>query len=171
MPDPTRIYWDAAAWIAYIQKEMPGPDSSFSEPRFEMCRRVLEKAVAGTVEIVTSAYTLSEVCKKAKEPNSPGIDLAAFFNQPYILLTNVDKEVGLRAQSLQLAKVGKLSPQDAVHLASALVADVPVFHTFDIELLKLDKIFTLNDGNALRIVRPTEENPQADMFTSPQTAL
>ena len=170
MPEPARIYWDAAAWIAYIQKEMPGPDSSFSEPRYEMCRTVLEQAEAGTVEIVTSAYTLAEVCKRAKDPTSPGIDLAAFFNRPYILLTNVDKEVGLRAQNLQLAGVGKLYPQDAVHLASALVANVPVFHTFDADLLKLDNIFTLKDGNQMRIVRPTEENPQANLFTSPGVA-
>jgi predicted nucleic acid-binding protein len=167
MPEPSRIYWDAAAWIAYIQKEMPGPDSSFGEPRYEMCRTVLEQAEAGTVEIVTSAYTLAEVCKRAKDPTSPGIDLAAFFNRPYILLTNVDKEVGLRAQNLQLAGVGKLSPQDAVHLASALVANVPVFHTFDTDLLKLDNVLTLKGGNQMRIVRPTEENPQANLFTSP----
>lgn len=164
MPDPARIYWDAAAWIAYIQKEMPGPDSAFSEPRYEMCRAVLEQAEAGAVEIVTSAYTLAEVCKKAKDPTSPGTNLPAFFNQRYILLTNVDKEVGLRAQNLQLAGVGKLSPQDAVHLASALVANVPVFHTFDAGLLKLDKILTLSNGNQMRIVRPTEENPQVGLF-------
>lgn len=170
MAEPARIYWDAAAWIAYIQKEMPGPDSSFSEPRFEMCRTVLEQAEAGAVEIVTSAYTLAEVCKRAKEPTSPGIDLGAFFNRRYILLTNVDKEVGLRAQNLQLAGVGRLSPQDAVHLASALVANVPVFHTFDADLLRLDNVFTLSDGNQMRIVRPTEENPQIGLFTSPGAA-
>jgi predicted nucleic acid-binding protein len=166
MPDPARIYWDAAAWIAYIKKEMPGPDSSFSEPRYEMCRAILQQAEAGTVEIITSAYTLAEVCKRAKDPASPGIDLGAFFNQRYILLTNVDKEVGLRAQNLQLAGVGKLSPQDAVHLGSALVANVPVFHTFDADLLGLDNVLTLNDGNQMRIVRPTEENPQAGLFTT-----
>jgi predicted nucleic acid-binding protein len=170
MPEPARIYWDAAAWIAYIQKEMPGPDSSFREPRYEMCRTVLERAVAGTVEIVTSAYTLSEVCKRAKDPSSPGINLAGFFDQRFILLTNVNKEVGLRAQSLQLAGVGKLSPQDAVHLASALVANVGVFHTFDGGLLKLDKVFTLNDGNQLRVVMPTDEDPQTNLFTSPGVA-
>jgi predicted nucleic acid-binding protein len=165
MADPARIYWDACAWIAYIQKEMPGPDSSFTEPRHEMCRSVLLQAVAGTVVLVTSAYTLAEVCKKAKDPTSPGVDLASFFNHQYILLTNVDKQVGLRAQSLQLAGVGKLSPQDSVHLASALVANVSVLHTFDAELLELDEVFTLDDGNKMRIVRPTEENPQPGLFS------
>jgi len=164
MAEPARIYWDACAWIAYIQKEMPGPSSSFSEPRYEMCRSVLVEAVGGTIEVVTSAYTLAEVCKKARDPASPGIDLAGFFNQQFILLTNVDKQVGLKAQSLQLAGVGKLTPQDAVHLGSALVANVPVFHTFDADLLALDKVLTLDDGNQMRIVRPTEENPQQGLF-------
>lgn len=167
MPEPTRIYWDAAAWIAYIQKEMPGPDSSFNEPRFEMCKAVLEEAVVGVVEIVTSAYTLAEVCKRAKDPSSPGTNLPAFFNQSYILLTMVDKEVGLRAQNLQLAGVGKLSPQDAVHLASALIANAGIFHTFDAGLLKLDKVFTINDGTQMRIVMPTGENDQTSIFTYP----
>lgn len=163
MPE-SRIYWDAAAWIAYIQKEMPGPDSSFTEPRYEMCRTVLKRAEAGEVDIVTSAYTLAEVCKRAKDPTSPGMNLPSFFNQRYILLTNVDKVVGLRAQSLQFAGVGRLSPQDAVHLASALVANVPIFHTFDAALLKLDSILILDDGNPMRIVQPTGENPP-DLFT------
>lgn len=170
MPEPARFYWDACAWIAYIQKEMPGPDSSFTEPRYEMCRTVLQQADAGTVEIATSAYTLAEVCKVAKDPTSPGVDLAAFFNQRYILLMNVDKQVGLRAQNLQMAGVGKLSPQDAVHLASALIANVSVLHTFDTDLLDLDNIFTLDDGNKMRIVRPTEENAQPGLF-SPDTQV
>lgn len=71
MPDPSRIYWDAAAWIAYIQQEMPGPGSSFSEPRYDMCRTILKRAETRTVEIVTSAYTLAEVCKRAKIPLAP----------------------------------------------------------------------------------------------------
>jgi hypothetical protein len=107
MPEPARIYWDACAWIAYIQKEMPGPDSSFTEPRYELCRSVLLQAVYEAVTLLTSAYTLAEVCKRAKDPTSPGVDLASFFNQQYILLMNVDKQIGLRAQSLQLAGVGK----------------------------------------------------------------
>lgn len=92
------------------------------------------------------------------------MNLPAFFNQQYILLMNVDKAVGLRAQSLQTAGVGKLSPQDAVHLASALVANVPIFHTFDAGLLKLDNVFILDDGNPMRILMPTGEDPP-DLFT------
>lgn len=68
---PPRYYWDAAAWIAYIRKEMPASDNAIKEPRFEMCREVLERAERGEVEIVTSAFTLAEVCKKRGETRGP----------------------------------------------------------------------------------------------------
>ena len=160
---PSIVYWDACAWIAYIQKEMPGPDTDFKEPRYEMCHRILERAAAKEVEIATSAYTLSEVCKKPIDPTSPGINLPAFFDQPYIALITFDKQVGLKAQNLQVAGVVGLKPQDANHVASALVWNIPVLHTFDKKLLNLDKMLTLNDGNQLRIVRPTEDE-SPDMF-------
>ena len=164
MPEP-RVYWDACAWIAYIKKEMPGPAYKFTEPRYEMCRQVLQLAQARTLDIVTSAFTLSEVCKTKADPRSPAINLPAFFEQPYILLVNVDKQIGMKAQSLQLAGVSGLKPPDATHVASALVWNIPVFHTFDDGLLKLDKALSLNNGNLLRIVRPTEDDVQANLFT------
>lgn len=159
----TIVYWDACAWIAYIQREMPSPATDFTEPRYEMCRRILERAAAREIEIATSAYTLSEVCRKPVDPTSPGINLPAFFDQPYILLMNVDKQVGQKAQSLQVAGVTGLKPQDATHLASALVWNIPTLHTFDKKLLKLDKALTSNDGSQLRIIRPTEDETP-DMF-------
>lgn len=152
-----RVYWDACSWIAYIQREMPGGSASFTEPRYEMCRDTLRRANAEKLEIATSAYTLSEVCKKPPDPSSPAANLAAFFDQPYILLIPVDKQVGLQAQKLQSAGIAGLKPQDAIHLASAIVWSIPVLHTFDQRLLGLNKLLTMMDGNQLQIVRPTEE--------------
>jgi len=74
----------------------------------------------------------------------------------------------LHAQHLQLAGVGGLKPQDAVHLASALVANVPIFHTFDEKLIKLDKQLSLGDGRHLSIVRPTEEEPMPGLLKAMQ---
>lgn len=166
MAEPDRYYWDACAWIAYINKEMPEDDPRIKFPRYEMCRTVLEQAQARQIEIVTSAFTLSEVCKN--KSLGPGINLPAFFEQPYILLVSIDKQIGMKAQQLQLAGVSGLRPADATHIASALVWDIPVFHTFDGKLLDLDKSLSLNNGNQLRIMRPTEENPQNDLFTGPR---
>lgn len=162
----SRVYWDACAWIAYIQKEMPGPDTKFTEPRYDMCRRVLRRAADRELELATSAYTLSEVCKTPVDPTSPALNLPAFFDQPYILLIAVDKQIGLKAQSLQAAGVAGLKPQDAIHVASALVWSVPLLHTFDGKLLGLDKVLTMDDGNQLRIRRPTEEDDQSELFTA-----
>lgn len=154
-----RIYWDANAWIAYIRREMPAADNSITEPRFEMCREVLRRAENGDIEIVTSAFTLAEVCKRRAEPHDPMINLPALFDQRYIVLVPVDKQVGLFAQNLQLTGVGGLKPPDATHLASALVWDVPVFHTFDKSLRALDKNLQSKNGSQLRILMPGEEVP------------
>ena len=60
---PRRIYWDACTWIALIQKEaIPSSDGKI-EDRGAMCRVVLHQATVGDVEIVTSSFSLVEVCK------------------------------------------------------------------------------------------------------------
>lgn len=147
---------------------MPTADNGITRPRFEMCRDTLKQAEKGDIEIVTSAFTLAEVCKRNPTPSAPVINLAAFFDQKYILLIPIDKQIGLRAQNLQLAGIGGLKPPDAVHLASALVANVPVFHTFDKKLLELDKKLSLADGSELSIVRPTEELPMPELLKAMQ---
>lgn len=165
---PPRLYWDACAWIAYINKEMPEDGNNITSRRFEMCQETLRRAELGEVEIVTSAFTLAEVCKRQPDPASPAINLAAFFDQRYILLIPVDKQVALRAQNLQLAGIAGVKPPDAIHLASALVANVPVFHTFDKKLLGLSNRLDLADGNTLSIVRPTEEVPMPELLKAMQ---
>ena len=163
-----RVYWDACAWISYINKEMPSQQNEIKQPRFEMCRETLKRAENGDIEVVTSAFTLAEVCKRATDLSSPVVNLASFFDQKYILLIPVDKQIGMRAQNLQLAGIAGLKPPDAIHLASALVANVPVFHTFDKKLLGLNKQFQLSDGSEMLIVRPTEELPMPPLLRGMQ---
>jgi predicted nucleic acid-binding protein len=134
-----------------------------------MCRDTLKRAVAGDVEIVTSAFTLAEVCKRKQIAGIPSINLPAFFDQRYILLVPVDKAVGEKAQNLQLAGIAGLKPQDAVHVASALIANVPILHTFDGTLRGLTKTLSLNDGNPLEIMRPTEEIPTPELLKAMQS--
>ena len=170
MTKVTRVYWDACSWIAYIQKEMPGPGKGFQEPRFDLCRQVLKRAEAGEIEIATSAFTLAEVCKFPSDPTSPVTNLPAFFDQQYIVLVPVDKQIGVKAQSLQLAGLIGLKPPDAIHLASATVWNVPVFHTFDKTLLDLNGLVMLADGNPLKIVKPTDENPKPGLLEAMEGA-
>lgn len=165
---PDRLYWDANAWIAYIRKEMPAADNEIKDPRFEMCRDVLRRAEQGDVEIATSAFTLAEVCKRRSEPHDPSVNLPAFFDQRFVVLVPVDKQVGLLAQQLQLTGVGNVRPPDATHLASALTWSIPVFHTFDGGLLALDNVLTCKDGTTLRIVKPGQEQPMPGLLEAMQ---
>lgn len=158
-----RVYWDACAWISYINKELPETHPTIKDRRFELCQRTLKRAEDGEIEIVTSAFTLAEVCKRA-ENQSGDKNLAAFFEQPYILVIPLDYEIGRRAQALQQAGFAGLKPPDACHLASALITNTPTFHTFDGPLRKLDGTLANNAGIKLRIVRPTEEIPRPGLL-------
>ena len=159
-----RVYWDANAWIAYIRREMPAADNSIKHPRYEMCREVLRRAESEEIEIVTSTFTLSEVCKRRDEALNPTINVPAFFDHDFIFLVDVTKPIGLKAQHLQLSGVGGLKPADATHVASALIANVPVLHTFDKGLLDLDKVLDCDNGEKLRIVMPGKENPAPELL-------
>ncbi len=80
-----RVYWDACAWIAYInqEKSVRNKDGQI-ENRFAKCQNILERASNGEFEIVTSAFTLAEVCKSPEVKSSPLDNLPSFFEKSYI---------------------------------------------------------------------------------------
>ena len=155
MAKSTRIYWDACAWIAYIARETSVRLSGGgTENRFLMCEGVLKAARAGKFEIVTSCFTLAEVCKNPDVKSSPVDNLPAFFERSYILTVPVDMAIGRRAQAMQASGIVSLKPPDTVHLASALRAEVEQFNTFDSAILKLDGHIAGRDGKPMKICKP-----------------
>ena len=163
-PKPIRVYWDACTWIVYIaqEKKIPLSNGQF-ENRFAMCSQVLSDAVAGKYEIVTSAFTLAEVCKKPEIRESPIDNLTSFFDKSYILIVPVDKSVGVRAQTLQTSGLVNLKPPDAIHLASALRANVIEMHTFDKKILDFSLLVGA-DGEPMTICKPTEGQAIGPLF-------
>jgi predicted nucleic acid-binding protein len=153
-----RVYWDSCSWIAYIKQETVVDEvTKEQERRFEMCKGILRDAEEGNIEIVTSAFTLAEVCKAPKVKDS-GVDyIPSFFDKSYILLVPVDKSVGLKAQALQLAGVYGLKPADATHIASACIAECEELHTFDDDILSLDKKIIGANGLPMKICKPNQE--------------
>jgi predicted nucleic acid-binding protein len=148
---PRRIYSESSAWIALIQKEQIPDGKGGIEDRYGMCRNVIEAAKKGQIEIVTSFFTQTEVFK----PGADSGKLEAFFENDYILRTNVDKFVSEKAQSIMGSRFGKgLKPPDATHLASAIVSNAEEMHTFDTDLLKLDGKIAKTDGTFLKICKP-----------------
>ncbi|MFC4671518.1 type II toxin-antitoxin system VapC family toxin [Seohaeicola nanhaiensis] len=165
MASPQRIYWDACAWIAYIAKETAVPiKSGGKENRFAMCEAVLKGAREGKYELVTSCFTLAEVCKHSEVKSSPVDNLPAFFEHKYILMIPVDFALGRHAQNMQASGLVALKPPDAIHLASALRAKVDQINTFDTDLLKLDGSIPGRDGNPLKIIKPGSDKSPLPLF-------
>ena len=151
-----RIYWDACTWIAYInqEKSIRMQDGQL-ENRFAMCSTILNQAIHKKLEIVTSAFTLAEVCKKPEIRDSRLESLSAFFDKSYILIVPVDMAIGRQAQIMQSSGLVNLKPADAIHLASSQRASVVEMHTFDEKILTLDGKIADANANPMKICRPT----------------
>ena len=165
MAKVTRVYWDACTWIAYINQEKDIPlESGRLEDRFAMCSKVLRDAEAGNLEIVTSAFTLAEVCKSPDVRVSPIDNLPGFFERSCILIVPVDLAVARRAQSIQVS-LSNLKPPDAIHLSSAQRASVSELHTFDKRILDLDGQLAGSTGQKIKICKPTAGSSIGPLFS------
>ena len=156
-----RVYWDACAWIALIQKEKIQKPNGTLEDREQMCREVMESAKKGTLEILTSALCLAEVCKHPDLIKSQSSDkIAAFFERNFIFVINVDTAVGEHARSLMMGGYAGLKPPDAIHLATALLSPgIEEMHTFDGRLLDLDQLLSKPTGEKLKVCKPGYGTP------------
>lgn len=159
------VYWDACTWIAYINQEkaVTLKDGSV-ENRFAKCLEVLDRANNKKLEIVTSAFTLAEVCKNPEVRESPLENLPGFFERSYIVTVPVDMSIGRRAQHMQASGLVSLKPADSIHLASAIRAKVSELHTFDGGILKLDGLIPGADGKPIKICKPSESLPLGPLF-------
>jgi predicted nucleic acid-binding protein len=163
---PSRVAWDSCTWIAYIQRErISDPDGkTIIEDRGAMCRPVLDAAERGAIEIVVSALALVEVLARNRTGGIDDQKVRDFFDNEYILLVNVDKHLGDFARLLMLSGHPGLKPPDAIHLATARIANVDEFHTFDDRLLALDGVIDRSDGIRLLIKKPSVPAPPAPLL-------
>jgi len=124
-----RRYWDSACFIAVLAQEAG---------RVDECAEILRAAAGRRLEIVTSAWTITEVLHpKRGQALSPAVRarVKRFFRNPGIVLVNVDRAVAESAQEHFWDH--NVKPKDAIHVASAVYAGVPVFETYDGGLIRL----------------------------------
>lgn len=162
MATPKRIAWDACTWISLILQEESLVKGGGIEDRGRLCNHVISLAIKGQLEIATSGLSLAEVCKSGGVKSTDPDVLSDFFRRPFIIIVPVDRYVGTMARSILQSGHPGLKPPDAVHLASALAANVAEFHTFDDKLLNLSGKLRKPDGGVLVIAKPT--SPPGSLF-------
>lgn len=152
---PKRVAWDACTWIALIQKEKIQDDKgNVTEDRYAHARSVINLAAQDKIEIAVSGLCLAEVSKNPPDEKGSDDKVGPFFQHDYILIVPVDTQIGTIARGLMQRGYGGLKPLDAVHLATAIVANVDELHTFDDRLLALDEKLIKLDGTTLKICKP-----------------
>ena len=151
-----RVYWDSDAFLAWFQVE-PG--------KVEKCAGTIERAKAGEVFIYTSALTIVEVLWMRGAPRIQQ-DKAAivrkFFRRSYFRVRNVTRSIAESAQDLVWNH--SIGSKDAIHVATALDAQVPILETFDGDLLrKSGRIGT--SGLVIRQPLPPSQPPLGPELT------
>ena len=123
-----KISWDSNCFIAILSEEVG---------RAEICSTILRRAERGEIELHTSYIGLVETVR------IPGVSddeaegrIRKFFDSPFINKEEVEDEVATEARRLQ--RIANIRGVDAVHLATALLIDADVLHTYDQGLLRLD---------------------------------
>jgi predicted nucleic acid-binding protein len=153
-----RRYWDANCFLGWFLAE---PD------KVEACKPVVEAAEAGEIQIVTSAMTLTEVIKLKGHPSLPAAQeetIRLFFENPFLIIVNVDRLVGEYARQL-IWQHSVLKPKDSIHIATAALSKIPTLDTFDGDMISLDGLI----GNpAVRIGHPHMVRQQ-EMFGAATT--
>lgn len=163
MAEPLKIYWDSCAWIGLVNAE---PE------KIHDVQAVYTQARRGLIEIWTSSIAIVEVNRLASEmqmakpiPPESLEKLDGLLFQPFVKLINLDQIVAKRARKLirETPKLGK--KPDAVHLASAIIWNIPLFHTYDRDdLLHLNGSVSCIDGTAMEITAARDPFDEGGLF-------
>lgn len=118
-----RIYLDACIFIELLQKSRP--------ERLEQCEELWKSAKKGTVEVVTSTLTITEVFKPPGERlnDDDSRVILEFFEDAAIHIRTLDRRTAEEAH--RIARQYNLSCNDAVHIATAVLHQVSAFYTYD----------------------------------------
>jgi predicted nucleic acid-binding protein len=147
--DMQLVYWDSDCFLGWLQEE---------EGKQASCNQVLLECEAGNIRIITSSLTLAEVLMIRGKPSLTQTDaekVRNFFKQPYISVRSVTRVLAENAREIVWSH--GIKPKDAIHVATALAANLTTLHTFDVPLIKKSGEV---GAPPLRIERPSVVAPR-----------
>lgn len=134
MPDSKpRIYWDACVFLAYVNGDAD---------RIDLLRQLLDEAREGRFELFTSMVSVTEVAygRAEQEQGAPDEGVLNQIGELWLagspvrlvefhrLIAETAREF---VREIRLEESERLTPLDAVHLATARHLGVSEFHTYD----------------------------------------
>lgn len=168
---PKRVYWDACAWIGFINEE---------PAKIGPLRYVWERATHGECEIWTSVYSYLEVLK-IKEASGDPISLAEsnrrideMFQQAHVKRVQLDTEIARFARFIKQTHhdTGLKSRPDTIHIATAAYHNLDELHTWDnAHILPFDGKIARRDGALLHILIPNVTGLEGTLFEATTTSI
>ncbi|MGA8143649.1 MAG: PIN domain-containing protein [Candidatus Acidiferrales bacterium] len=123
------IYWDSTVFLCFLKKH--------EVERRSICEDILRHARDGKLSLYTSSFTITEVIKPLRrESTGPRplssdevADIQGMFQWPWLKKIDLDQRVAQNAVNLGITYA--LTPADAIHAASAIVAKVDVLQQWE----------------------------------------
>ncbi len=127
MDKPRRIYWDSCIFISHITNENrknPAETSGIND--------VVQDVDSNKTILVTSVVSRVEILRDFGKERDKYIKALKNINiQEIEVNKTIAQMAGDIRHQFQEAGIYKLNTPDAIHLATALYAEVDEFHTFD----------------------------------------
>ncbi len=131
MPTEQLVYWDSDVFISRIAR---------TAGRIETLEQITDAAENRELRIVASTLSLAEVAKVPELGLLPEAEeqlIVDFFENEYITVLPLDWFVAEEAR--RIVREHGLKPPDAVHVATAILANVPLFNTYEHKMRGKDR--------------------------------
>ena len=124
------ICWDSSVLISWIRGD-EGAD------RNRAIKTVVENIERGAYKLAVSTLLYVEVLESTMPTGAMEQFKRFMQNRQMIEIIAVDIRVAKKAQAIRNKSQKKIKTPDAVHIATAIVSEAKLFHTFDTDLLHL----------------------------------
>ena len=147
----TRRLWDSSVVIGYLTGD---------QRIHSVCSQIIQQAERGNIEILVSQLAKSECAYIGGESDSGSERIIReFFGREYINSVNLDDAISGIVRGLIRKYRGSpsIKPLDAIHLATAIQWNIPIFETTDNPLLRFNQL----EGNPpVTVRRPLYDGQQ-----------